>query len=199
MLSNAKHVITKTINAVKVGHKIQIFGTELEKCIRIGKERNNKNQKAKTKNMRYSNRNDDDISIQGVIGEYCFLKMFGFDTTPIFDTTCRNTCNDTFDAVLPNGYTVDVKTTVYKSADIITPIWKKKNPPGCLALMIIERFPGTERSPFDPDNYYSVKFCGFVSATVLFQKENLEQRFKAQKWYYVMPQRRLVDYQTMIE
>lgn len=197
MLSNAKHVLSKTVNRVQVGQKMLLSGQELGDCIRIGIERNSQNRKSRTKNMNYSARNDEDISIQGVIGEFCFLKMFGLDMTPLFDTTCRNTKNDTFDAVLPNGYTVDVKTTVYNNASIMTPIWKKQNPPGCLALMIIERLRGFERNPFDSDEDYTVRFCGFVDSKTLFQKSNLKQMFQAKKWYYVMPQNTLVDYETM--
>ena len=81
-------------------------------CTKIGKERNARNQQEKKTNMNYSHRDDDTISIQGVIGEYAFLVLHHLPTDGLEDTTCRNVGTDTFDAVFDNGSTVDVKTTL---------------------------------------------------------------------------------------
>ena len=45
MLSNAKHVLSKTVNRVQVGQKMLLSGQELGDCIRIGIERNSQNRK----------------------------------------------------------------------------------------------------------------------------------------------------------
>lgn len=92
-----------------IGHSIQLTDKEVEWCIRIGKERNQKNLEAKTRNMRYSKRTDEEVSISGVAGELAFCKMHGLKIE-IDDTTCRNSKNDTFDARFPElGVSVDVK------------------------------------------------------------------------------------------
>lgn len=97
---------------------------DIDECTRIGRERNDMNAINGTHNMRFSKRGDEAISIQGVLGEWAFIKMHGLPLDPIYDTTCRSARNDTFDAHLPPGpkdthpLSVDVKTVLREGCPI---------------------------------------------------------------------------------
>jgi hypothetical protein len=172
-----------------VGQVYTLTAEELQQCLELGKRRDQENKISGTKNCNYSQRNDVDINVQGLIGEMAFGKMLGRRriTTlgDITDTTCRNWQNDTFDGLLTDfGLSVDVKTTFFDQAPIRVTAWKKRRPAHLFALMIIE------------NRHYSllhlprVSFRGAVFAETLFRPENT---YTCQGHpYYTLPQSQLV-------
>lgn len=123
--------------SVDVGATFRFSAADEALCVRIGLERNAANMRKGTTNMRYSVRNDDDVSAQGVLGEWAFLRLFGLDTSGILDTRCCSAKNDRFDAKLSNGWTVDVKTTTRDVKNLMVGKNKMVKPAGTFALMIL--------------------------------------------------------------
>lgn len=131
--------------------KYVLEGAELKHCHDIGKARNDTNRLNKKRNMNYSARDDELISIQGMYGEWALRKMFALPCEDLFDTSCRNTSNDTFDAVLKNGWTFDVKTVKFYVRDLLVSSWKKKNPPTFYALLYCDIQEAEEDSEEDEE------------------------------------------------
>lgn len=180
---------------VPIGQTYTLTARETEQCMMIGRERNDKNVQQKTKNMNFSQRNDEQISVQGVVGELAFSRLFGLPIE-IFDTTCRNAYNDTFDAVLPNGWKVDVKTTVRLDAPIIVSKWKRVRPPELYALLILENY--SDRRNISPERLPRVCFKGFVHSGVILQDANLDV-MKSGFVHYRWPQEKLKTLEQVIE
>ena len=82
---------------------------DLAYCINIGRQRtlNNRanNVKEQKQNMKKSS---EDVSIQGVIGEFFMLNLFGQEKSSLDDTTPNNRTNDRGDIIF-NGLKIDVK------------------------------------------------------------------------------------------
>jgi len=171
---------------------------EADTCVAVGLERNAQNKRAKTTNMNYSNRNDDDISIQGVFGEWAFRRMFGLPTIDILDTRCRNAANDTFDATLSNGWAVDVKTTLFEVESILVGEHKRRNPAGAYALMILTYVDGSpyrhsrraehggpapEELAYDP---IQARFAGIINSAAVLIQPNI-QRSRYGGMFYAYP------------
>jgi len=181
--------------SVCIGQTYTLTAEETEQCVSIGAERAAKNVQQKTKNLNFSSRDDAQIHIQGVVGELAFCRLFGLPIE-IFDTTCRNAHNDTFDAVLPNGWKVDVKTTVRLNAPIIVSTWKRMRPPQLYALNILENYAdrqniGTHRLP-------RVSFKGFVHSSVILQETNLSTMANGFV-HYRWPQEKLMTLENVMQ
>lgn len=177
------------------GEKYILSENELKDCIRIGKERNSKNVASKTKNLNYSQRDDNEIHIQGVIGEYVFCKLFHIDSSLLLkDTSCRNAFNEkTFDCVFGDEKTVDVKTTIYSSADIRVSQQKRFNSPNFYSLVIIENMEKFEtfESLLLRNIFPRVSFRGMIASENLLQPENLKQCGNDNRWFYCVSQKTL--------
>lgn len=180
---------------VRIGQTYTLTAEETEQSVRIGRERNSKNVQQQTKNMNFSQRNDDEISIQGVVGELAFSRLFGLPIE-IHDTTCRNAHNDTFDATLPNGWKVDVKTTVRNDAPIIVSTWKRVRPPQLYALLILENY--EDRHKIGPNRLPRISFRGFVHSSVILQESNLKTMRNGYTHYH-WPQDRLQTLDAILE
>lgn len=174
---------------VQLGASYTLTPAETETCIRIGLERNSKNIANNSKNMNYSSRDDSQIQMQGVAGEYAFCKLFGL-AIEIDDTTCRNFLNDTFDARFGNGWKVDVKTTLRSDAPILVSTWKSRNPPQLYALMIMENYSETE--DVSAGRLPCLVFKGIVTSKEMLREENLRQfRQNSDVLHYCLKQDRL--------
>jgi hypothetical protein len=161
--------ITDSLVSVPKGSIYKLTSEETEQCILIGKERNNMNIIKGTKNMNKCGRNDEDISIQGVLGEYAFCKLFCLPIE-IYDTACRNVLTEKrFDAVLPNKWTIDIKTTLYDKADLKISFHKKVNPPTLYGLMIYIN--ATNGGKIDIENPPIISFRGLFKSSEAFQSK----------------------------
>jgi len=156
-----------------------LVGQDLKDCIRIGKERTTNNRQANTKNLNFSKRNDELISIQGVIGEFVFCKLFQIDTAPLADTRCRNRWNDSFDARIANK-TIDVKTPFSHDSELWVTISRGDHPPDLYCLMTLERPDAlSDDMPFDAETEsVEVQFHGFIHRGQLLRGGNIKRRGK---------------------
>jgi hypothetical protein len=170
LASEAPATFRRAAREVPIGARYTLTAAETRECARIGRERNRKNQQERRTNRRYAaNRSDEDISIQGVFGEYAFCRMFDL-SIDIHDTTCRNAWTESrFDGVMsPEGWTVDVKTTIYVHVPLRVTSWKADNPPDAYALLIYVNCdasrPLDERAIEPP----VIEFRGFASSATVF-------------------------------
>lgn len=123
---------------VPKGHRITLTPEQTRICVTIGVERNRRNVEARTRNRRYAERSDEDIAVQGVMGEMAFSSMFGAPQE-FWDTTCRSGATETrFDARLDNRWSVDVKCTLFARAPLKVTKWKQSNPPDVYALVLMD-------------------------------------------------------------
>lgn len=183
---------------VPIGTCFTLTMAEAAECARIGRERTAKNAEKPRANRRYTwYRSDDDISIQGVMGEYAFCRLFDL-TIDIHDTTCRTARTETrFDAVMmPEAWTVDVKTTIRSGAPLRVTWWKRPNPPHVYALLIYRNFDSSK--PLDPRLIEApvFEFRGFASSATVFAKESRIDTVGSEgepDIVYVVQQPQLVD------
>lgn len=159
---------------VPIGARYTLTRDETRECARIGHERNRRNRNEGRASRRYTaHRTDDDISVQGVIGELAFARLFDL-SIDIHDTTCRSARTETrFDAVMtPEGWTVDVKTTVGRDAPMRVACWKLPNPPDVYALLVYVNY-----DPLRPLDAHVralpvIEFRGFASSAAVFAPES---------------------------
>ncbi|AGO82461.1 hypothetical protein pdul_cds_413 [Pandoravirus dulcis] len=183
---------------VPIGTRYTLTRDETRECARIGHERNRRNRDEGRASRRYTaHRTDDDISVQGVIGELAFARLFDL-SIDIHDTTCRSARTETrFDAVMtPEGWTVDVKTTVGRDAPMRVACWKLPNPPDVYALLVYVNY-----DPLRPLDAHVralpvIEFRGFASSAAVFAPESRIDTVARDGQHgvvYVVAQDRLVD------
>ncbi len=161
------------VPVVPLGTCYTLSAREFADCIAVGRERNARNLAEHRQNRNYSGRSDEDISVQGVLAEYAFARLFALPVE-IYDTTCRSVRDDTFDGTMPTAEKVDVKCTLYDRAELRVTDWKRSNPPQYYALLI---YMNADRSrALDAQAPLPVlSFRGFVRAETLFRDEHRQQ------------------------
>lgn len=154
---------------------------EVAQCIHIGTERNDKNVQNHSRNLNFSGRDDATISIQGVMGEWAFCRLFGLDTALLFNTQCRNRWNDSFDATI-GGRTIDVKTPLHHTSVLWVGAARGEHAPDLYCLMTLERLdylddPHTASlAPFCDAEQVEVVFRGFIHRGMLLVGGNARRR-----------------------
>lgn len=143
--------------------KYRLSADEVEQCRRIGQERNDRNVAAGVKNANYSGRNDVQISVQGLWGEWAFHKMLGLPVDDLYDTTPRNARTDTFDCRL-GAHTVDVKTVLDSECPLLVSTFKQKNPANWYVLMHARQYVS--------EPHIDVTLVGCCSGRDLFRYQN---------------------------
>ncbi|QBZ80955.1 hypothetical protein pclt_cds_357 [Pandoravirus celtis] len=183
---------------VPIGTRYTLTRDEMRECVRIGHERNRRNRDEGRASRRYTaHRTDDDISVQGVIGEWAFARLFDL-SIDIHDTSCRSACSETrFDAIMtPEGWTVDVKTTVGRSAPMRVAGWKVPNPPDVYALLVYVNYDPVRPLDARIQALPVIEFRGFASSATVFAPESridTVARDGQRGVIYVVAQDRLVD------
>jgi hypothetical protein len=119
---NDKRVLTITLN--KAEQKLAFY---------LGAERLRRNQEERVRNARRGPQSDESISIEGIAGEIAFCKLMN-----VYPDTDTEGDRPPFDATLPDGRTVDVKTTKYPDGKLLVVPKKKNDPADIYALMIGE-------------------------------------------------------------
>ncbi len=161
---------------IKRGVTYAFSSRDLALCQRLAQSRTAANRRKRTRNLNFSRRDDAQIDLQGVCGEYAFLRFAGLGIAPLLDTRCRNATNDTFDATLPSGATVDVKTVATWYCNLAVTTWKAQNPPDVYALC---RYDATRET---------VTFEGAARSDAVCRAERLRYLFDPpRRPYFVMP------------
>lgn len=199
-VNTKKHTVPKMSihpSLIAVNAFVDIFENEMFSCvIPIGERRTQANRKFGTTDLKFADgRRGVDIDYQGALGEYAFAKIHQLEID-LDNTTCRNAHNDTFDAVFPDGTTVDVKTMLNYGTHwpLRVPASKANNPAHLYALMIYEN---GERNAYIPDRVRDghvprLIFLGYVRGVDLFQPQNYE--LWKEKYYYRWPQNQLLSW-----
>nr|UDO47664.1 hypothetical protein [Pandoravirus massiliensis] len=184
--------------AVPIGTRYALTQRDMRECVRIGRERGERNRAEGRASRRFSlHRSDDDISVQGVVGELAFARLFDL-SIDIHDTTCRSAHSETrFDAVMmPEGWTVDVKTTVARDGPVRVACWKAPNPPDVYALLVHVNYDPSCALDSPQSALPVMEFRGFASAATVFAAESrvdTTDRDGRPDILYLVPQARLVD------
>nr|QYA18572.1 DUF5843 protein [Clandestinovirus] len=130
---------------VEIGVTVQLSLDDAMYAIDIGVKRMLANLRAKTKERKQTKRSPWEITIQGVMGELAFHRLFNM-SHDLDNTECRSALNDTYDAQVGN-VVMDIKTTLSSyyngNAPIRTPAWKRTKPPHVSVLMLWTNFPQT--------------------------------------------------------
>lgn len=72
-----------------------------------------------------SNKTEMEVSDEGYLGEFAFCKLFNLWPDLTVDNKSKKRGTDTGDLILPNGKTVDVKSTPYLSGKLIERPWAR--------------------------------------------------------------------------
>ena len=99
----------------------------------VAKSRYKNNRDKNIHNSKIGDQSDYLTDLNGFGAELAFSKLF--NCYPDMSIFTRDASNDTGDVKLPNGMTVDVKTTTYPTGKLLAVIWKK-NTVDLYALMI---------------------------------------------------------------
>lgn len=133
------------LKQVVIDEQITLSLSDTLYAIDIGVKRMMANLRANTRERKQTHRNPWEITVQGVMGELAFHRLFQLDHD-LDNTECRNAMNDTYDAQV-GQITMDIKTTlsIYYdgNAPIRTPYWKKVKPSHVSVLMMWTNFPKT--------------------------------------------------------
>lgn len=142
---------------------------DADACIFAGIERCVRNRRAGKKNKIYATDPDvteSSISVQGVMGELAFCHLFHLPI-PVFDTTPRNYMGDIDqDARMPDGSTVDVKTSV-PTHRMCVGVDKKLNPADYYSLMVFDMY-----WHYRKEHLPSLTFRGIVPQSHVFYWRN---------------------------
>lgn len=190
--------------SVPIGARYALSRAETVECVRIGLERNANNRAQRRANRRCAMyRTDEDISVQGVLGEYAFARLFDL-AIDIHDTECRSALTESrFDAVLtPERWTVDVKTATNASASLLVTWWKANNPPDVYALLVYVNYdaarPLSDARAIAPAVF---EFRGFASSAKVFADESRIDTVDAngdRDIIYAVAQANLVDREALV-
>ena len=102
---------------VSIGDMVILDESEQEICRAVALARTLNCRGAGVENKRVGSQDDHTTDLNGFGGEFAFCKIF--NVFPDFSMELRNASTDRGDALLPSGYTVDVKTTVYCTGKLI--------------------------------------------------------------------------------
>lgn len=177
---------------IPLHHSIILNRTETHHAIVIGQRRNEANRQNKSKSALYCKMDDEDASILGVLGEYAFCKMFGLPLE-VYDTTCRNYLNDTFDCTFPGNIKCDIKTSMEHQRALVLPEYKAQHCPMIYALMIYVNADYGMRirdRVYNTDHLPELSFRGFATSADLIAHENMRLR-RDHRIYYILPQSKL--------
>lgn len=148
---------------VSIGTTYRLEGEDYAFAVYIGHMRNKKNKAKGVKEQKFTaSKSSVEVSVQGLIGEAAFLRLFGLPLDPLYDTTPSCARTDRGDAFLQSGEKVDVKTTVPRAKGILASAAKKEYPPTLYALM-------TMLDHNQEGHYALLRFDGFMSAAFVTQ------------------------------
>lgn len=116
--------------------KINLTSSERDFCLHVAALRDKSNRLVTAQNpVVNSGVQPDYAEREGVMSELAFCKMLNIFPTEFFDVSPRSATSgeDLGDAVV-NGWTIDVKTTKYKTGKLLS---KRKNPAIDLVVLMI--------------------------------------------------------------
>ena len=146
-------------NKIKIGQTVSLNTAERKLAYFVARNRNRRNRCLNVVNLKVSPRDGVTIDLEGVAGELAFCKMFNL--YPDLDTD-RMPPYPEFDAVLRDGWTVDVKTTRYGDGKLLVDVRKGRKVDGVdFYCLMTGEFPG----PY--------VFRGFMAKSILVRTERV--------------------------
>lgn len=121
----------------------------------IARRRGEMNREKKIYNRRMSTRDSDfEVDLQGIGAEMYFAKTFNL--YPDFAVGHA----PPYDAILPDGRTIDIKATKWKNGHLLAAPWKKKKELPDVYVLIVGQFP-------------EYRIAGWMTADELLREERM--------------------------
>ena len=129
------HDLRQTLCPVAAGTSVSLTPEEREIAILIARKRYQFARSSGITNARIGSQSNEQTDINGFAAEMAFCKLHNlYPDFSVHYVSARNG-TDTGDCRLPDGRTVDVKTTTYKSGKLLIAGWKQRTV-AMYALMI---------------------------------------------------------------
>jgi len=123
--------------APRIGTRVELNSGDQIVCKVLAKLRHQNNRSKNVKNSKIGDQSDEMTDLQGIGAEVAFCRLFNI--FPDLSIHTRSTQEDTGDAVLPTGETVDVKATHYPTGRLLAVPWKL--PKVDLFSLMVGKFP----------------------------------------------------------
>lgn len=123
---------------VPLGQTVTLNDVEVRLCAEIAKARYESNRAKNVVNARIGPQSNEATDLEGVAAEVAFCKLFNLYPAQSFVIEPRSSSRheDSGDATLHTGHTVDVKATTYPNGRLVACRWKNDPLVDCYALMI---------------------------------------------------------------
>ena len=160
-----------------MNYQITLNGKDVTLATEVGTRRNESNIRWQSKNLKVSKRPDEEIHIDGFAGEVSFVRITEHVAK---NFGCEIDLDDTHsieDTLINNDVTVDVKTYVLDTSNLLVPVHKKNKACEIYVLM-------TGSLP-------TFTFRGWISGKELFATEPV--RYPTTIFNYSIPQNQLRD------
>jgi hypothetical protein len=185
---------------IAVGTRYLLSQADLQFCIRIGKERYFNNRKANIREQKYTtNKSGVDLSVQGVIGEYGMMELFGIEKALLHNTKPNSRSQDRGDMVY-KGLKIDVKCPQGHYCPLQTRAENLYHQSDLYLLCTMERLQKTsastapiveEQCTYQETEPIEVIFQGCIAASRLFVRDKFSTRWGKQ--FYIAPRVELVS------
>jgi hypothetical protein len=107
---------------IKINTEVTLISSEASIAKKVGEKRQVENDQVNVVSRKKGWKSEVETNIAGVSAEFAFCKLFNI--FPDMTTTPRSKEVDKGDAMLPNGMTVDVKTTHLPNGTLMCPNYK---------------------------------------------------------------------------
>jgi hypothetical protein len=140
-----------------INKSIILNEVEQELCETIAKRRHDNNRSNSVKNSKIGKQSDWETDLEGIASELAFCRLFNL--YPDLTIFTRTSAQDAGDVTLPDGRTVDVKSTKYKNGKLLAVLWKSAKVD--LYALMVGTFP-------------EYTFKGFMSSSELLQPSKVK-------------------------
>lgn len=122
-----------------IGSQIVLDDFEQAVCRRLSALRHANNRHDGVSNSKIGPQSDEDTDVEGIAAEFAFAKFFNCYPDLTIGTRSSSNKTDTGDITLPNGMSVDVKSTTYANGKLVVAPWKQ--PTGHFFALMVGEFP----------------------------------------------------------
>jgi hypothetical protein len=127
--------------------KIKLSKIEQSICKVLAQKRHDNNRKNNVNNSKIGDQSDFETDLEGIAAEFAFCKIHNiFPDLSIHVRSSKSGTDKKGDCVY-NGYSIDVKTTKYKTGKLLAVTWKDSDSVDIYALMV-GSFPNYEFKGF---------------------------------------------------
>lgn len=116
--------------------KVKLSKIEQSICKVLAQKRHDNNRKNNVNNSKIGNQSDFETDLEGIAAEFAFCKIHNIFPDLSIHVRSSKSGTDKKGDCFYYGYSVDVKTTKYKTGKLLAVPWKSDNGPDIYALMV---------------------------------------------------------------